>query len=140
MLYHPGVPKPENRYTKNNPTGYRNPNELGMEYEDIYFETKDKVKINAWFVKSHPGARTIIFFHGNAGNIGTRLPNIEVLVKDLRCNVLIVAYRGYSNSEGSPSEDGLKLDAEASLEWAKSRQDINQIYVFGRSLGGAVAI
>ena len=124
MLYHPGVPKPQNRYPVNNPTGYRNPNERGMDYEDIFFETRDKVKINAWFVKSHPDARTVIFFHGNAGNIGTRLPNIEVMVKVMKCNVLIVAYRGYSNSEGTPSEEGLKLDAEASLEWAQSRKDI----------------
>ena len=82
----------------------------------------------------------MIFFHGNAGNIGTRLPNIEVMVKVMKCNVLIVAYRGYSNSEGTPSEEGLKLDAEAALEWAQSRKDINQIFIFGRSLGGAVAI
>jgi len=56
--------------------------------------------------------------------------------------VLILAYRGYGDSEGTPSEDGLKLDADATLEYAQSRDDIDndRIFIFGRSLGGAVAI
>ena len=59
----------------------------------------------------------MIFFHGNAGNIGARNPNLEILVKRCMTNVLIVDYRGYGNSEGTPSEDGLRIDAEASLEY-----------------------
>ena len=53
-----------------------------------------------------------------------------------------MAYRGYGDSEGTPSEEGLKLDAEATLEYALSRGDINKdkIIIFGISLGGAVAI
>ena len=84
----------------------------------------------------------MIFFHENAGCIGTRLPNIEKIVKSTNSNVLILAYRGYSDSEGEPSEEGLKLDAEATLEYAQNREDIDnsRIFVFGRSLGGAVAI
>jgi len=60
----------------------------------------------------------MIFFHGNAGNIGSRLPNIEIIVKKCNTNVLILAYRGYGDSEGTPSEEGLKLDADATLEYA----------------------
>jgi len=127
------------------PAGYRNPNEQGMDYKDVWITTRDKVKIHAWFIKAHRNQsqhfRTLIFFHGNAGNIGSRLPNIEILVKVLMCNVLIIDYRGYGNSEGTPSEEGLALDAEATLEHALSDPEINndKIYVFGRSLGGAVA-
>jgi len=126
------------------PPGYRNPKENGMDYEDVYITTKDKVKLHAWFVKANASprlCRTLIFFHENAGNIGSRLPNIEILVKRLNTNVLILAYRGYGNSEGTPSEEGLKLDAEATLEYALNKEDINndRIFVFGRSLGGAVA-
>jgi abhydrolase domain-containing protein 13 len=56
--------------------------------------------------------------------------------------VLIIDYRGYGNSQGTPSETGLKYDAKATLEFLMNRKDINQekIYVFGRSLGGAVAV
>merc|ERR1712086_674059 len=117
-----------------------------MQYEDVTITTKDKVKLHAWFVKANPTSpklcRTLIFFHENAGNIGTRMQNLEILVKRLYTNVLIVAYRGYSHSEGKPSEHGLKLDAEATLEHVLGRDDVNsdRVFVFGRSLGGAVAI
>ena len=115
-----------------------------MEYEDVYIKTKDGIKLHAWLVKANTNmklCRTLIFFHGNAGNIGSRLPNIDILVKTLNCNVLILAYRGYGHSEGKPSEEGLKLDAEATLEYALNRPDIDtsRLFVFGRSLGGAVA-
>ena len=143
MLYHPCVPSAEYRYPRNMPTGYRNPQERGMEYKDVSITTKDKVKLHAWLVKANPNpklCRTLIFFHGNAGNIGSRLPNIEILVKLLKTNVLILSYRGYGDSEGSPSEEGLKLDAEATLEHALNDEDIDndRIFIFGRSLGAAV--
>ena len=80
--------------------------------------TKDKVKLHAWFVKANSNpklCRTLIYFHGNAGNIGSRIPILEILVKRLNTNVLILAYRGYGNSEGTPSEKGQELDAEATL-------------------------
>jgi len=115
-----------------------------MDYEDVYIKCKDDVKLHAWLIKASinpQNSRTLLFFHGNAGNIGARLPNIEILVKRLNCNVLIIDYRGYGNSEGIPSEDGLRLDGEATLEHALSRNDLDKerIYLFGRSLGGSVA-
>ena len=79
MLYHPAVPDERYRYPKNMPEGYRNPKEKGMDYEDVEIVTKDKVNIHGWFVKANASpklCRTLIFFHGNAGNIGSRLPNI----------------------------------------------------------------
>ena len=114
-----------------------------MEYKDVWITTKDKVKLHAWFVKANPNprlCRTLIYFHGNAGNVGARLPNIEIFVKTLKTNVLILAYRGYGDSEGTPSEEGLKLDAEATLEHALEDEDIDneRIFVFGQSLGSSV--
>lgn len=114
MLYHPCVPQEKYRYPRNMPDGYRSPEEYGMPFKDVWIRTKDKVKLHAWFVKANPNprlCRTLIFFHGNAGNIGARLPNIDILVKHLKTNVLILAYRGYGDSEGKPSEEGLNLDA-----------------------------
>ena len=126
------------------PQGFRNPGEYALKYEDVWITTRDKIKIHGWLVKTTSNSslsRTIIFFHGNAGNIGARLPNIDLLVKRLQSNVLIIDSRGYGNSEGTPNEAGLELDAEATLEFIKERSDIDQdkLYVFGRSLGGAVA-
>ena len=65
-----------------------------------------------------------------------------MLVKEMKTNVLIVAYRGYGKSEGDPSEKGINLDAQATLEYALKKKDIDsdRIFVFGKSLGGAVTI
>jgi len=124
---------------------FRSPAYYNLNFEDLYIETKDKITVHAWFVKTnedYSNAATVIYFHGNAANIGHRLGNISELVTNLKVNVLMLEYRGYGNSESSPSERGLRLDAEAALNYIKSRSDVNQkrVYLFGRSLGGAVAI
>ena len=134
------------RHPENMPPTYRNPAERGMDYKDVWITTKDKVRLHAWFVKANRYEprkyKTLIFFHGNAGNIGARLPNVEMQVKALQCNVLIVDYRGYGNSNGTPTEEGLALDAEATLEHALEDPEIDSenVYVFGRSIGGCVAV
>ena len=107
ILYHPAVPNEKFRYPKDMPSGFRSPKEYGMSYEDVYITTKDNVKLHAWFIKagSNPKAyRTLVFFPGNAGNIGCRLPNLFLLMNSLGMNILILAYRGYGHSEGTPSE------------------------------------
>ena len=139
------MPNEKFRYPEDMPQGFRSPKEYGLLYEDVYITTKDNVKLHAWFIKAGKNPkhfRTLIFFHGNAGNIGSRLPNLHLLINSLSVNILILAYRGYGHSEGKPSEDGLKLDADATLEYLLTeRDDIDKerIFVFGRSLGGAVA-
>ena len=86
-------------------------------------------------------APTILFFHANAGNMGMRMDNLEQMYRIVRANVFILSYRGYGNSEGNPSEAGIQLDAEAAIEYVfKSTIDTNKVFIFGRSLGGAVAI
>ena len=67
---------------------------------------------------------------------------IEVLYFELEVNVLIVGYRGYGHSEGTPSEQGLELDAEAIFKYALEHKEINKqkLFMLGKSLGGAVAI
>lgn len=104
-------------------------------------ETIDRVQIHMYFI-GQPKDRqrnspTLIFFHGNAGNMGHRLQNCVGLYHNLHCNILLVEYRGYGLSEGTPSEEGLYLDAKASLDYLFQRNDINhsEIIVFGRSLG-----
>ena len=71
-----------------------------------------------------------------------RLPNAEGLIKHANCNVLLVEYRGYGTSQGEPTEAGLKADAQGALDHLRGRTDIDtdNPFVFGRSLGGAVAI
>ena len=73
---------------------------------------------------------------------GHRLLNAKGLVQAVGCNVCLLEYRGYGHSDGSPSEEGIYMDAQAALDHLSQRSDIdpNKILVFGRSLGGAVAI
>ncbi|ETP52466.1 hypothetical protein, variant 1 [Phytophthora nicotianae P10297] len=143
LLYFPTIPG-ASKFTKDNPPGYRHPGEFSIDYEDLMIPCKDGVKINAWLMKQkeHTTRPTLIFFHGNAGNIGYRLPNAVQLFQKVGVNVLLVDYRGFGHSEGTPSEEGIKLDAEAVLDAMHARTDIDssKLVAFGRSLGGAVSV
>ncbi|KAI5284207.1 hypothetical protein KEM52_003011 [Ascosphaera acerosa] len=79
-------------------------------------------------------------FHGNAGNIGHRVPIAEALAYSLACNVFMVEYRGYGASTGVPDERGLKIDAQTALEYVLGREDLagTRVVIHGQSLGGAV--
>lgn len=81
-------------------------------------------------------------FHGNAGNIGYRLPIAKILVNELGCNVLMLQYRGYGLSTGNPNEKGLMIDAQTGLEYIRQRHELrgSRIVLYGQSIGGAVAI
>lgn len=86
------------------------------------------------------GGKTVLFFHGNAGNISHRLASIAFF-HELGLSVLIIDYRGYGESSGKPSVGGSLEDARAAWRWLVDERKIvpSQIIVFGRSLGGGVA-
>ncbi len=117
------------------------PSKLGLAYEDVVFTASDDVQLHGWYV---PGSIdvTFLWFHGNAGNISHRLSNLKVMHDELAVNIFIFDYRGYGQSQGTPSEQGTYLDAMAALDSLKSREDIstNRIVYYGRSLGGALAV
>lgn len=119
------------------------PKQIGIPFEEIFFRTKDRLRLNGWLVKSVSAKRpaaTLLFLHGNAGNMGDRLDKIK-LFRQLGLNVFIVDYRGYGLSEGRPTEQGMYLDALAAFDYLKTRRDIdiNKICVYGESLGGVAA-
>ncbi len=90
----------------------------------------------------YPGAKTtLLWFHGNAGNISHRLENIRLLHDKVKINILIVGYRGYGRSEGRVSEEGTYMDGEAALKYLRTREEVDpkRIVFFGQSLGAAVA-
>jgi pimeloyl-ACP methyl ester carboxylesterase len=137
-----GIP----RRPRQNPRRYRSPQEHDLPFESHKIRCSDGVSIHAWLVlqpqPTTTAAPTLIFFHGNAGNIGLRLPNAVQMYHSLKCNILMVEYRGYGDSDSvTPNEAGLKLDAEAALHFVHDHAllDSSQIFLFGRSLGGAVA-
>eukprot|EP01083_Nonionella_stella_P082309 227175_1 len=145
LLYFPsigGIP----RRPSSNPRGYRSPSEYNIPFETHMIKCEDGVSIHSWLLL-HPHSLseqipTILFFHGNAGNIGLRLPNAHQMFKQMNANILMVEYRGYGDSDSvKPNEKGLKLDAEAALRFISNHPQIDpeRIFCFGRSLGGAVA-
>ncbi|WOL11591.1 protein bem46-like [Canna indica] len=118
------------------------PARLHLDYEDVTLHAADGVRLHAWFVKhlpSKPGP-TILFFQENAGNIAHRLEFVRIMMQRLQCNVFMLSYRGYGESDGYPSQHGIIMDAQAALDHLTQRTDIDtsRIVVFGRSLGGAV--
>ncbi|MDH3378639.1 MAG: alpha/beta hydrolase [Gammaproteobacteria bacterium] len=116
------------------------PAEIGLHYEDVTLDADDGVSLHGWFVPAVDATATVLFFHGNAGNISHRLDSIRIF-HDLDLNVFILDYRGYGRSTGRPSETGTYADAAAAWGYLTGTRDLpaNQIVLFGRSLGGAVA-
>lgn len=117
------------------------PRQEGLAFEDIYFKTEDGINLNGWLVKNPKAKATVLFFHGNAGNISHRIEKI-VIFNHLGLNVFIIDYRGYGMSQGRPSEDGTYQDARAAFDYLSARSDINnkKIIAYGESIGGAVAV
>lgn len=117
------------------------PKDIGLEYEDIFFKTSDGVVLNGWFISTPQSKATLIFCHGNGGNISHRLESINNFHK-IGFNVFIFDYRGYGKSKGTVSEEGTYLDAVAAYNYVASRQDVakDKTIAFGRSLGGVIAI
>ncbi len=116
------------------------PADIRLQYEDITMKTSDGLNLNAWFVPAKSPTGTVLFCHGNGGNICYSLDVIETLNK-LNLNVLIFDYRGYGRSEGSPTENGTYTDAETAYQWLVNDKNIpeSEIIVVGRSLGAAIA-
>jgi len=118
------------------------PGRWGLPFEDVIFRGTDGVKLHGWFVPFPGSNDTLLWFHGNAGNISHRLENLRLLHDHLRLNIFLFDYRGYGRSGGEISEEGIYRDAEGALNYLSERSDVNRarIVYFGRSLGTAVAV
>lgn len=117
------------------------PKEAGLAFDDLTLKTADGLSIAAWYVPHAAAKGTVLFCHGNAGNIADRLESLKSF-HYLGYNVLIFDYRGYGRSEGKPSEPGLYRDAEAAWRYVVETRATRpeSVVLFGESLGGAVAI
>jgi len=138
-------------YPRNIPAGARTdvpkPAPFGLtNSEDLMLPTPDGETLNAYLIRpennSHARDVTVMMFHGNAGNIGHRLPIARVVANDLNCNVFMLQYRGYGRSTGNPTEKGINIDAQTGLDYIRQHADLKstRLVLYGQSLGGAVAI
>ena len=116
------------------------PRVIGFAYEDVWLSTEDGVRVHGWFIPAPSARATLLFLHGNGGNISHRLEKIAIF-RRLGLEVLIVDYRGYGQSEGKPSEEGTYRDARAAWRYLTQTRGLaaSRIVVYGESLGGAVA-
>lgn len=115
------------------------PKAFGIGFEEINFRTRDGVSLSGWFVPCTRPKASVLFCHGNAGNVSALLDVIKTYHR-AGYEVLVFDYRGYGKSEGKPDEKGTYEDVYAAWSWlvSKGRRPEN-IIVSGQSLGGAVA-
>ncbi len=116
------------------------PEAIGLAFEDVHFQASDGTRLHGWYIPAPRARATLLFCHGNAGNISHRLDSIRIF-HGLGLSVFIFDYRGYGKSSGRPSEPGTALDALAAWKWLAEagRADSSRLVIFGRSLGAAVA-
>lgn len=124
------------------PEGFWQPAQRGIAVEDCFFTTSDGVKLHGWYAPYEGAQHTLLWCHGNAGNISHRLDQLKMLHERVRVNIFILSYRGYGRSEGSPDEDGLYQDARAAYDYLVAEKQVNakQLVLYGQSLGGAVVV
>ena len=125
LLYHPFSPQITGKGLIHN-------------FETINFKTSDNFELKGWFHLKNSNKKTILFLHGNAGNLDNRIDKLNFL-GNMDINFLIISWRGYSGNPGNPSETGLYKDALGGIEWLNKKGISNdQIILYGESLGTAI--
>jgi len=118
------------------------PSAEGLPYEEVEFVAEDACRLHGWWIPAGERCPAVLICHGNAGNIADRI----WMARDfhsLGVNVFLFDYRGYGRSRGIPTERGLYRDGRAAYEVVRSRYGDAEdppVFVYGRSLGGAVAV
>ena len=118
---------------------WRTPAALELDYEEVWLDSLGQ-RIQGWWIPGSEEGPVILMFHGNAGTIADRLENAQLMITQLGASVYLLEYPGYGDSEGRPSEESLFAAGEAALTFARERAGTRPLVLFGRSLGGAVAI
>ena len=127
LLYHPS----ENNYTGD---------EIQFEYKEVFIEVDKDINLKSWFLeKDLKKYKTILYFHGNAGDLTNRVHKLNELNK-LNVNILIISWRGFSGNPGNPTEKNLYNDAKKTVAWLNEAGVKNKnIILYGESLGTGVA-
>ena len=116
------------------------PKAAGLDFEDITFRSANGKSLHGWFIPRYKARATVLFCHGNAGNISHRMAIIQMLYK-LDLQIFLFDYQGYGQSDGTPSEQGTYEDVRAAWNLLRNKKKIphERILVMGRSLGGSIA-
>lgn len=118
------------------------PNRQALQAEDmqvITLKTDDGLMLNSWYKPAESAKPTILFLHGNAGNISNRIPLARHFIAE-GYGVLLLEYRGYGGNQGQPTEQGLYQDGRAAMQFLQQNQvDSEHVVLYGESLGTGVA-
>jgi fermentation-respiration switch protein FrsA (DUF1100 family) len=116
------------------------PSSVGLAFHDVAFTAEDGMRLHGWMIPGRTPT-TLLYSHGNAGNIGDRVAMARLFVDQLGAGIFMYDYRGYGRSEGTPSEAGLVSDALGARA-ALLREGVapEHVVYFGRSLGAAVTL
>ena len=127
FMYHPNVKNTDSTTVQ-------------FKYKEVYIESEKDIKLKSWHSYLNPNKKTILFFHGNAGELGARTYKLNKF-NDLDLNFLIISWRGFSGNNGKPTEQGLYKDAQKAVEWLE-KKGINKkdIILYGESLGTGIAV
>jgi alpha-beta hydrolase superfamily lysophospholipase len=118
------------------------PDQLGLEYEDIFFTSADNLTIHGWWLNTKtPVKGTVYFLHGNAENISTHIHNVAWL-PEYGYQVFLLDYRGFGLSQGKPSLPGALEDIRNGLQFILAQDATREkpLYLLGQSLGASMAI
>lgn len=114
------------------------PRSLGLDVSERVLGTTDGERIVTWYAKAAPGKPTLLYFHGNGGNLAGRSERVA-LYRSAGYGLLMMSYRGYSGSSGSPSEEANAADAAmAYRQLIADGVSPSSIVVYGESLGTGV--
>ena len=115
--------------------------QIDFNFREVFIDVEKNLKLKAWLIENDfKNKKTLVFFHGNAGNLSNRTYKLNQLSK-LDLNIIILAWRSFSGNEGEPSEENLYNDAKKTIDWLNSRGVKNKnIILYGESLGTGIAV
>lgn len=108
--------------------------------QDLELPSTDGTRLHAWWYPCDGAHGALLYCHGNAGNLSGRAKAIDNIVQKLGVSVLIFDYPGFGRSEGKPSEAGCYTAGDAAYDWLSERVPPANIILYGKSLGGGVAV
>ena len=114
--------------------------EAGLDgFQDLILATADGERLVAWWKPPQPGKVLVLYFHGNGGSLWNRRSRAQALTASGR-GLLMISYRGYSGSTGTPTEAGIHMDARAAYDWIVHSYEPARLVAYGESLGTGVAV
>ncbi len=127
FMYHPNIKNTD-------------PTSIQFNYEEVFIQSNKEIQLRSWFSSSSNNKKTILFFHGNAGELHARVYKLNKF-SEMNLNFLIISWRGFSGNNGKPTEKGLYQDANKAVEWLQQK-GINKkdIILYGESLGTGIAV